>query len=488
MATTPSWVKDARFYQIFPDRFRRTPVRSLPAVTEGLLEPWDASPTTRGFKGGTLDGIIEGLGYIQETGFNALYLTPTFASSANHRYHTTDYLNIDPLLGGNQAMRRLIDAVHDHGMHLILDGVFNHSGRGFYAFNSLLENGERSPYRDWYHVYRFPLNAFGGRANYACWWNNPELPKFNIATPEVREYLFSVGEYWIHFGADGWRLDVPNEIDDDGFWQSFRSRVKEANPEAYIVGEIWGEAGRWLRGDQFDAVTNYQLARAVLAFAGDGSLDRGLAAQSGLGQIEQLQALAFSHRLEDLFSRYDWSIVISQMNLLGSHDTPRLLEMLGGNVERAALALKLLFTLPGAPTVYYGDEIGMLGRTDPDNRRSFPWDRGVWQVELRETVQKLSSLRERYPELREGRYQRLYAQDGRLAFARRLENRPAVLVTVNHNDQTWRPVFDAPGCLAPGHKLVEHLQGLSGSCTEHRFEAGTAQLPYSLAIWGPKSG
>ena len=324
-----AWYEGAFFYQIFPDRFFRAgpPGRPAPA---GPFEPWEAPPTLRGFKGGTLWGVAEKLPYLLDLGVEAIYLNPVFASTANHRYHTVDYFQVDPILGGNEALRHLLEVAHAHGVRVILDGVFNHTGRGFFAFQHLMENGEQSPYRDWYHVKGFPLKAYTAHPNYEAWWGNPELPKLKVETPAVREYLLAVAEHWIRFGVDGWRLDVPNEIPDPTFWREFRQRVKGANPEAYIVGEIWEEADFWLQGDMFDAVMNYPLARAVLGFVGGEALDRDLAAQTGLGRIEPLQALAFSHRLEDLFGRYRPEVVRAQMNLLTSHDTPRLLSLMRG--------------------------------------------------------------------------------------------------------------------------------------------------------------
>ena len=273
---TPAWVRDAIFYQIFPDRF----ARSSRVSVDSRLEAWDAPPTSYGFKGGDLYGVLEKLDYLQGLGVTAIYFCPVFSSAANHRYHTYDYLKVDPLLGGNQALRELLDAAHERGMKIVLDGVFNHASRGFWQFHHVLENGIASPYRDWFHFDPERLNGHrpfepyptkatqdalaAGQGSmdaigYGAWWNLPALPKFNTGCPAVREFLLSTAEHWIQFGIDGWRLDVPNEIDDDEFWRDFRRRVRAINPDAYIVGEVWGEARRWLKGDMWDAVMNYQV-------------------------------------------------------------------------------------------------------------------------------------------------------------------------------------------------------------------------------------
>lgn len=471
-----SWYQGAFFYQIFPDRFFRSGPPGQPAPA-GPLEPWEAPPTLRGFKGGTLYGVAEKLPYLLDLGVEAIYLNPIFLSTANHRYHTVDYFQVDPILGGNAALRHLLEVAHAHGVRVILDGVFNHTGRGFFAFQHLLENGPESPYRDWYHVKGFPLNAYTPHPNYEAWWGNPELPKLKVETPEVRTYLLRVAEHWIRFGADGWRLDVPNEIRDLEFWRAFRRRVKGINPEAYLVGEIWEEADLWLKGDLFDATMNYPLARAVLGFVGGEALDWELAAHSGLGRIEPLQALSFSRRLEDLFRRYPWEAVTAQMNLLTSHDTPRLLTLLRGDVARARLALALLFLLPGNPTVYYGEEIGMEGGPDPENRAGMVWDEARWKGGIRETVRRMAALRKAHPLLKTAPYARVYAQDGHLAFAR-----GPYLVVVNATERPFLQDFPLHGHFPRGGKAVDLLPGAVCFPQGGRL-CGPELPPFSLAVW-----
>ena len=292
---TPEWVKDAVFYQIFPDRF----ARSTRVEKISNLESWDMPPTVYGFKGGDLLGVAEHLDYIADLGINAIYFNPVFQSASNHRYHTHDYYQVDPILGGNNALRELLDAAHARNIRIILDGVFNHASRGFFQFNHLLECGEQSPYLDWFTVKSFPLNAYvyDGKPNYGAWWDLHALPEFNTANPQVREYIFDIAAHWIKFGIDGWRLDVPYEIDDDDFWREFRRRVKGANPDAYIVGEIWHESERWMQGDQFDAVMNYIQTRACIGFFGAESLSP-LHPGGGYEQIKPLNAINFAAEIE----------------------------------------------------------------------------------------------------------------------------------------------------------------------------------------------
>ena len=341
---TPDWVRDAIFYQIFPDRFAGSERVHKP----GTLEPWDAPPTVNGFKGGDLRGITEHLDYLEDLGITAIYLTPIFSSGSNHRYHTYDYFEVDPLLGGDDALRELLDAAHGRGMRVVLDGVFNHTGRGFFPFHHLMETGASSPYRHWFHTDARldagrPLQAYppAGTApsefGYKAWWNLPALPKLNTGNPEVREFLMTVAEYWLRFGIDGWRLDVPAEIDDEAFWQEFRRRCRAIRPDAYLVGEIWRVAPEWLRGDRFDALMNYPLGEAILGFAGGSHLDMGIVTTHHEYRlwVRPLDGPAFADRVVELANAYDPDVVAVQLNVVGSHDAPRLRTVLGGDARRA---------------------------------------------------------------------------------------------------------------------------------------------------------
>ena len=415
----PEWTKDAIFYQIFPDRF----ARHAEAPDMSGLEGWEEEPTVYGFKGGTLRGIEERLDYLADLGITALYLNPIFQSAANHRYHTFDYLTIDPILGTKEDFRSLLSAAHARDIKVILDGVFNHVGRGFFQFNHVLENGKASPYVDWFHfnpehleddgVVAFPqdehhrkLGRHGGTYDilgYRAWADLAPLPKLNTDNPEVREFLLQVAEYWIKEGIDGWRLDVPNEIDDPPFWREFRRRVREINPEAYIVGEIWTHAPEWLQGDRFDALMNYPFSRFSLGFFGGERLDTSFT--PGGFSLEHLDSGALVDAVEEHLRGYEAKTNLVQLNLLGSHDTARFRTLLAGDAGRAGLATLFLFLLPGAPCIYYGDEIGLEGGDDPACRAGFPWERREeWNLGLLELTKAAITLRREHPAVRRGEY------------------------------------------------------------------------------------
>jgi cyclomaltodextrinase len=485
-ADTPPWVRDAVFYQIFPDRF----ASSTRVVKPGTLEAWDAPPTMHGFKGGDLLGVAEHLGYLEDLGVTALYLTPVFASASNHRYHTYDYLSVDPLLGGDGALRELIDAAHDRGMRVILDGVFNHTGRGFWPFHHVLETGASSPYTGWFHLDGAALragrslNAYpppGMRAaefGYETWWGLPALPKLNTDEPQVREFLFGVAEHWLRFGIDGWRLDVPTEIDDEAFWQEFRTRCRQIRPDAYLVGEIWSVAPDWVRGDRFDALMNYPLAEAILGYAGGSGLDLAVVRSHHEydTNIRQLDGAAFGSRVRELGAAYDPSVVASQLNLLGSHDAPRMRTVLGGDVTRVRLALLLQVTLPGAPCIYYGDEIGLVGGNDPACRGAFPWDEARWEPGLRDTVRALLHVRAAEAALRDGPLSVVGAAESAVAFERG-SGAARFVVATNPGDVAVRldlRFSDAPAG-AGGRLAPVDIPGLIGS-GESRIVDGRATV------------
>ncbi|MCI0344591.1 MAG: DUF3459 domain-containing protein, partial [Chloroflexi bacterium] len=253
-----------------------------------------------------------------------------------------------------------------------------------------------------------PIKAYGeqgeraSRLGYEGWWDIPSLPKLNTDEPAVREHIFEVAEHWLRFGIDGWRLDVPGEIRDETFWQEFRRRCRAVNPEAYLVGEIWVVAPEWLTGDRFDALMNYPLAEAILGFVSGDHLDEKLVKKHHeFGtHTKRLDGPGFADRLEELLAAYQPETNAAQLNLLDSHDSPRFLSMCGGDTASYRLALMLLAVLPGAPCVYYGDEVGLEGGLDPDSRRAYPWDPAQQDLALRGFVRAVLRLRHAEPALR----------------------------------------------------------------------------------------
>ena len=423
-----SWVSDAVFYQIFPDRFARSPRLAKPA----RLEPWGAPPTHHGYQGGDLLGVAERLDWLSALGIDAIYFCPIFRSASNHRYHTHDYYAVDPLLGGDEAFTTMLDACHARGIRVILDGVFNHASRGFFPFHDLLENGPASPWIDWFTVRKWPLHAYGGgEPGYDAWWSLPALPKLNTDHPEVREYLMRVAEHWIRRGIDGWRLDVPTEITTPGFWEEMARRVRAIRADAYLVGEIWEDASAWIAdGARFDGTMNYPFASAVLRFAG-GERVPAAETRDTWPLVPAVDAVGYADAIDALLARYPGAAAAKNLNLLGSHDTPRLRTLCGGSVDAVVLATVLLFTFPGAPCVYYGDEIGLEGGRDPACRGAFPWDdEASWDQRILAAHRELSALRRAHAELRRGAYRRVHAAGGLYVFARETEA-ARIVVAVN---------------------------------------------------------
>ena len=433
---TPEWVKHAVFYQIFPDRFARTKRQTNHPEMTVPLEAWDTPPTFEGYKGGDLWGVIEKLDYLQDLGVTAIYFTPIFQSASNHRYHTHDYYTIDPLLGGNAAFTEFLEAAHQRSMRVVLDGVFNHASRGFFYFNDILENGPNSPWLDWFKVEGWPVSAYDGSklANYISWVNNRALPQFNHANPEAREYIMRIGEYWIRQGVDGWRLDVPYEVKEPGFWQEFRDRIKAVNPEAYIVGEIWMPAQEWLDGTQFDGVLNYLFTGPTLAFTAGDRVVMEYAETPSYYPYPALDAAGYRAKVEALLALYPWEIQLTQLNLLSSHDTARAFSVMGDDQASLEMAVLLQMTFPGAPSIYYGDEVGLKGGLDPDCRRVFP-EKANWNQALLDHHKSLIALRHHHPALRTGKYSVVLAHDQVYGFLRHGE-KESLLVLVNAGESS----------------------------------------------------
>lgn len=352
----PDWAKDFVWYQIFPDRFA------------GEGDPAAFAPTRDNFFGGTLKGITGKIPYLKDLGVQGIYLNPIFQSPSNHRYDTVDYAKIDPLLGNEDDFRQLVESLHEAGLRIMLDGVFNHCAWNHPFWQDVLHKGESSPYYEWFYIEdahalagskkeEFSPEIIKREHPFACFAFAANMPKWNTENELVMDYLIGRAERWTpDFGIDAWRLDVPDEIS-MRFLREFKRRIRAVSDQIYIIGEIWQDAGLWLDNAVFDGAMDYPLYYAIRDFSMTGQDD--LAALSRRIQRWVLSAPEEVHP-------YQWAFC-------SNHDIPRLLTECGGDAERTKLALFLTAVLGGNMGIYYGDELGMEGGDDPDNRRAMAW-------------------------------------------------------------------------------------------------------------------
>jgi cyclomaltodextrinase / maltogenic alpha-amylase / neopullulanase len=432
-----AWARDAVMYQIFVDRF----AKGRRSQTGRGDATWGSRPTRHGFMGGTLQGIIDRLEYLQDLGVNLLYLTPIFWSSSNHRYNVYDYYRIDPRLGTLEVLQLLLTKAHGCNIRVILDGVFNHCGRGFFPFYDVMENKSHSAFKAWFHIRRFPVHAYE-TGTYRGWQDRPVMPIFNLGKPAVREYLLEVARYWTGQGIDGWRLDAVGEVQGHVFWKAFRRAIRRINPEAYLLAEHWGDGQPWLKNDQFDGGTNYAWRKIALDFF----IHR------------TIRANTFVSRLSVLLKQYPWDQTMAMANLLGSHDTKRLYSIANGELERIKLALVFQFVYPGIPSVYYGDEVGLQGQNDPDNRRAMEWRVTKWNHELRSFIQRLIAIRMSLNPLRQGDWQSIAtdALSNVCVFSRAAKADRALIVLHNH-PRPWSGSIPIVGWNKPPRRFKDHI-------------------------------
>ena len=413
----PDWARDAVFYQIFPDRF----ADGDPSNNGSDTIPWGGPASSAKYMGGDLAGITQHAEYLRDLGINAFYLNPIFTARSSHGYDTTDYHEINPRFGTTQSLRDLTTKAHSLGWHILLDGVFNHTGVDFAGFRSLQTEGEMSAYRKWYFVSGFPIQVRDGQSNYVGWYGSPWMPKLNVGNPETRTYLMDVGTRWIRdTQVDGWRLDAADEVDHD-FWKTFRKSVRQANPNAWFVGEIWGDATAWLQGDEFDSAMNYRWRGATLEFFA----------------TDKITPAQFDTHLARIREDYHPAVTAVMFNMLDSHDTERLRNSCKGDWLRERQAVLFQMTYPGVPCIYYGDEIGLEGGRDPDNRRAFNWNEAQWDRTTFAFYKRILQLRRTHPVLRRGDYQTLLTENatGLFAFARTL-GKEHVVIAFNRSDQS----------------------------------------------------
>ena len=383
----PAWTRDAVVYNIFPDSF----------AAGKRLAPNGAPPC----RGGTVRGVTENLDYITSLGFNCIYLNPIFAARSYHRYDTLDYYRIDPHMGAEDDLRDLVRRAHALGIRVILDGVFNHVSSDHPFFRDVLEKGRASRYYScFYALPETPrLPAAGELPGYTCFSYVADMPKTNTADPFLRQYFCDVGAYWVRkFDVDGWRLDVANELD-DGFLRAFRASVKAAKSDALIVGEVWENAAHYLGGDMLDSAMNYDFRRYCRRFFAEQTVD----------------AETFDTNVSTMLLRYNENALFAQLNLLDSHDVSRFLSLCGGKTERMELAVLLQMTFPGMPCVFYGDEKGLCGESEPEYRRPMAWDASS---PLEEVYRRMIALRKTHPALRYGSFHTELACGGVYRYSR----------------------------------------------------------------------
>lgn len=366
----PEWVKSTVWYQIFPERFANGREDLSP---ENAL-PWGSKdPGVNDFFGGDLQGIIDKLDYLEELGVNGIYVTPIFSAPSNHKYDTLDYYSIDPHFGDPELFRTLVSQLHQRGMRIMLDAVFNHIGSASPQWQDVVKNGAQSRYKDWFHIHSFPVKE----DNYDRFAFTPDMPKLNTANPEVQRYLLDIALYWIReFDIDGWRLDVANEVD-HVFWKTFRQAVSAEKPDVYILGEIWHSAEPWLRGDEFHAVMNYPFTEPMMEYFADRTIP----------------ASRMAHRINAHLMNGMKQANEVMFNLLDSHDTKRLLTRCRNDEKKARALLAFMFAQTGSPCIYYGTEIGLDGENDPLCRKCMVWEKEKQNQDMLRFMKRLIALR-----------------------------------------------------------------------------------------------
>ncbi|MEG0049804.1 MAG: glycoside hydrolase family 13 protein [Clostridia bacterium] len=349
----PAWAADAVVYNVLLDSFALCPAQALKREFNGGVSKCK--------RGGTLAALLHKLPYLQDLGINCLYLNPIFAAGEYHKYDTMDYRQIDPCFGTLEEFQMLVKQCHACGIRVVLDGVFNHCGRYFFAFQKLLEQGEGSPYAQWFYEVSYPLHypdTWEELPAYACFGYERHMPKLDTSNPEVLAYLLEVCRYWLlDCDIDGWRLDVADEVNDD-FWRAFRKAAKEVKPDCLLIGEIWGNAEHWLCGEQFDSSMNYDFRKACADFFAFGKTD----------------ASAFDGAVTRMRMRYALPMAYCQLNLLDSHDVSRFLSLCAHNEAAYQLAVLYQMTGMGMPSITYGDEQGMAGNDENEYRAPMQWE------------------------------------------------------------------------------------------------------------------
>ena len=497
---SPDWVRRSVFYQIFPDRFADGDPSSN--VRDGEFEyrgqssrsrRWGEPPTTRSpsamveFYGGDLAGIRQNLAYLQDLGVNALYLNPIFSAYSNHRYDVVDYEQVDAHLGGNAALAALRDATTGQGMRLMLDIVPNHCGVMHAWFQDALKD-PNAPSAEFFTFTRHP-------DEYASWLGVRSLPKLNYRSPALREKMYSGQESifrrWLRppYAIDGWRLDVANMLARQGAEQlgeeigrGIRQAVKSENPQAYILGENFFDGSAQLQGDLWDATMNYSGFAKPLWYW----LTHFYIYQHAQPHYLAAQVPYSTQALVDTWQEFrasiPWVIASQQFNLLGSHDTSRILTVLGGNATLNRLAAGVLMTYPGVPCILYGDEIGLQGEGGEQARACMPWDTNQWDQELRAFYKQLIHLRRSSPALAQGGFQALLVEENRLAYLRDAEAEQIIVVAQRSPEAHANGVIPvAQGGIPDGVQFVEVFSQRRSTVSAGMLPVGAGQP--GIEIW-----
>jgi len=369
---SPKWAREGIIYQIFIDRFDNSDFSNDPPS----ISSWDSLPDSDSFFGGDFRGVINNLEYIASLGTTIIYLNPIFLSDTNHKYDTIDYYRIDPTFGTVSEAIELVRKAHEYGMRVILDAVFNHASNKNRIFSDVLEKGSKSEYFNWFcingeRIETSPPNydSFAGLV--------PEMPRLNTSNTEVQNYLINVAVFWTQMlDIDGWRLDVADEVSHN-LWKALRKRLREIKPDIFILGEVWNRATQWLNGDEFDGITNYKFRKYLVSFACDNCVS----------------SIHFWNNVVSNEMNYKTSSLSFFANLISSHDVKRILTQMDGNKELVKLIFGVVMTYRGIPLLYYGDEIGLEGGDDPDNRRTMIWEEKSQDLDLKNFIVKLGKLR-----------------------------------------------------------------------------------------------
>ncbi len=413
MFEVPEWAANKVVYQIFPSRY----AASQPVDKE----LWYKAPITfTDNLHGDIRGIIDHLDYIRDLGIDVMYLTPIFKSDSCHKYDTIDYYQIDPSFGTAEDLRELVQKAHQYGMKVVLDAVFNHTGRDFFAFKDIIENKEKSKYLDWYFIDKFPLDTEPGQApNFKCFGYYGGMPKLNLKNPEVEKYVTDVACYWLkECDIDGWRMDVGDEIS-HYFWKHFRRAVKAVKKDALIIGEIWHYAGDFLEGDEWDTVMNYPFYLNLIDLLAD----------------EKIDVSRFIQNLGYMKGRLNKKCYPLMWNLIDSHDTARFLHLCN-NKQKQHLAAAFQLLMPGMPMIYYGDELAMPGANDPDCRRGMYWDEEYRDNEMLEWYKRLIQVRRTHACIVEGELAETITrdEDGTIVLIRKNTEETVALIFNCSND------------------------------------------------------